>query len=111
MNNVNISCPIESLVKAMSTSLPWIEAEFSKVRKPLRSFANSQRVMLSELRLIELTNGLGGLHPSLLSYIESAKPSQRQTSQRHKESKEEIKSRLGRIIKALTQSTALPDAP
>ena len=110
MNNLNISSPVVSLVSAASKELPWVKTEFPKVRKCLKLFAARQRVKLSELRLIDLTNGMGGAHPDLLSHIESLKPSPGQTRQRHKETKEEVRSRLGRIIGALTQHTALPSA-
>jgi hypothetical protein len=75
----------------------------------LRSYATHLRVPLSKLRLIDVTDGVGDLHPDFVKFIESTKPGPRQTQERHKESKQENKSRVGRIVKTFSHGSAVSE--
>lgn len=77
---------------------PLFEAACRKVERKLKKYALSRGIDPDELRLLDVCDAEGELHPELRLFIEKTPRLAKQTEQRHKKYKEEICANAQRAI-------------
>jgi hypothetical protein len=75
---------------------------YGKVKEKFKDYARGRDIEPDQLRLLDVCDDRGGVHPKLLRFIESLPQGERQSEQAYNDYKSQTRSIVSRIIKSLT---------